>query len=658
MKVHYIDKTTNQSEANMEILKGQIQDADSDQLASLIEHLESEWCLNQIGDTHLPFKIGFDQFCRKNELDENGVPTSIDVGRVSSQYKRQVEMLGQMYHRAFALNISDTSSCDINGNEFTYASRVNRLIRVASASVRIVMSYTRIQQYVNNPTSMPENAECDPALFDASTIAIDELSPYQQLILVVLNETYNNNIRRYKGQCCKEIEIADGGRKYRTKAWKPLMQIAEYVYTIAQKESRFEVWKNLTARGSTARDAIKHLSECNDMQFPEIKKNRHVWSFNNGLFVGKEWNIDTGKYTCRFYPYDSTEFACLDPTIVSSKYFEKYFPNYDHIENWWDIPTPHFQSIMDYQGFEPEVAKWLYVMGGKMCFDVGDIDSWQVIPFLKGIARSGKSTIITKVFKKFYDSDDVRTLSNNIERKFGLSSIYDGFMFIAPEVKGDLCLEQAEFQSLVSGEDVSIAQKYEKAKSVEWKTPGILGGNEVPNWKDNSGSILRRLLPWNFGKQVMNADPHLDDKLDAELPAILLKCVKGYLDYAQKYSNQDIWNVVPKYFKNVQEQVAMVTSSLQHFLASGNLSFGSELFLPHSHFMHAFNDHCTQNNLGKPKFNPDFYAGPFSARGIEVKVMTRTYMGQMFVNKEFIIGVDIASRETSNTVPAVGVQDI
>ena len=134
--------------------------------------------------------------------------------------------------------------------------------------------------------------------------------------------------------------------------------------------------------------------------------------------------------------------------------------------------------------------------------------------FLKGIAGSGKSTLITKVFKKFYDSEDVRTLSNNIERKFGLSSLYDGFMFIAPEVKGDLCLEQAEFQSLVSGEDVSIAQKYEKAKSVEWKTPGILGGNEVPNWKDNSGSVLRRLLAFNFGKQVKDADPHLDVKLD------------------------------------------------------------------------------------------------------------------------------------------------
>jgi hypothetical protein len=283
----------------------------------------------------------------------------------------------------------------------------------------------------------------------------------------------------------------------------------------------------------------------------------------------------------------------------------------------------------------------MYVMGGKMCFDVGDIDSWQIIPFLKGIAGSGKSTLITKVFKKFYDSEDVRTLSNNIERKFGLSSLYDGFMFIAPEVKGDLCLEQAEFQSLVSGEDVSIAQKYEKAKSVEWKTPGILGGNEVPNWKDNSGSVLRRLLAFNFGKQVKDADPHLDDKLDVELPAILLKCVKAYLDFAQKYSDQNIWNVVPKYFKGVQTQVAMVTNSLQNFLASEKVRYGSDLCVPQKIFTQIFNQHCQENNLGRFKFNPDFYAGPFSSRDLSVSTEARTYKGRAYPPQPMIMGIDV-----------------
>jgi hypothetical protein len=282
-------------------------------------------------------------------------------------------------------------------------------------------------------------------------------------------------------------------------------------------------------------------------------------------------------------------------------------------------------------------------MGGRLCFDVGDMDGWQVIPFLKGIARSGKSTLITKVFAHFYDVDDVRTLSNNVEKKFGLASIYDAFVFISPEIKGDISLEQAEFQSIVSGEQVSCAIKHEKAKTMEWKVPGILGGNEVPSYKDNSGSVLRRMLTWNFGKQVKDADPTLDKKLESEIPIILQKCIRAYLEYAQKYTNKDIWNIVPKYFKDVQRQVATVSSTLENFLQSSYIKYGSDLFCPQKEFIKKFNEHCTANNLGKPKFNQDFYAGPFSQRDIEVRQHSASYCGVPFSMQPFIFGLDIVN---------------
>jgi phage/plasmid-associated DNA primase len=284
-------------------------------------------------------------------------------------------------------------------------------------------------------------------------------------------------------------------------------------------------------------------------------------------------------------------------------------------------------------------------MGGRLCFDIGELDTWQVIPFFKGIARSGKSTLITKVFKKFYENEDVKTLSNNIEKKFGLSSIYDSFMFIAPEVKGDLALEQAEFQSIVSGEDVSIAVKNKQALSIEWKTPGVLGGNEVPNWKDNSGSVLRRILPWNFSRQVLEADPQLDGKLEQELPVILFKCVKAYIDYSNKYRDKDIWNVVPEYFKTIQKQVAMVASSLIHFLESTNVEFGKEEYVPQNLFVAAFNTHCRANNLGQHKFHQDFYAGPFSSYKIEVRNESVSYRGRQYPLQPVIFGLDLVDEQ-------------
>ena len=634
----YISENADQNESRLELLKSQVHTLSVDDAINLLTDLENEWQLGKRNDASIPFKIGFEQFFRPDEIDEKGFPKTIDIERVAAQHKRQLGLLGELYHRTVAVGAFDDDSFDINKTEVKVSARINRLIDMADDAYETVFRYTRQYERINHPTFTPISPESDHSLFRCSTMDLEDTSQYQQLLLALLNETYVNNIRRYKGQCCKQIMTID---QHYTKAWKPIMPVSDFVYTIAQKETRFLVWKNLTARASSARDAIKHLSDCKDMQFPEIVKNRSVWSFKNGLFVGKIMDAKTGKYTCRFYPYDSKEFMCLDPLIVSAKFFDTQFDDFSHMDNWYDIPTPNFQQVLDYQKFEPEVCKWMYVMGGRLCFDVGDMDGWQIIPFLKGIARSGKSTLITKVFKKFYENEDARTLSNNIERKFGLSSIYDGFMFIAPEVKGDLCLEQAEFQSLVSGEDVAIAVKHEKARSVEWKTPGILGGNEVPNWRDNSGSVLRRLLPWNFAKQVKDADPQLDEKLDAELPIILLKCVRAYLEYSQKYANKDIWNVVPEYFKQVQTQVAMVTNTLQNFLASEKVRYAEDAFVPQKIFIQVFNQHCQENNLGKVKFNPDFYAGPFSTRDIEVRSAAITYKGRAYAIQPVVYGVDV-----------------
>ena len=94
MEVHYINQDSDQNESRLEILKNQIQSLDSENLLALIAQLEGQWCLDCRGDTHVPFKIGFEQFFRQDELDENRMPNRIDIERVSAQNLRQQRMLG------------------------------------------------------------------------------------------------------------------------------------------------------------------------------------------------------------------------------------------------------------------------------------------------------------------------------------------------------------------------------------------------------------------------------------------------------------------------------------------------------------------------------------------------------------------------------------
>lgn len=639
MDTHFINGDANPEETNAIMWTNHIQSLNHEQLMNLLTQLEDMWDIQRRNDEAVSFQLGFKNFFSMHELvPESGLPRdSVDIECISAKYKRMNLQLGQLFHRADTLKILDLE----DGDDMKVSMRINRLIDQVDDAWQIVFRHTRIYERINKPTYIPINPESDPSIFRCSTISnIEELSPYQQAILSILKKLYQSNIKRYKGHCCKQIRTEDG---HDTRAWKQEQRIQDYVYGVAQKETEFELWKNLSCRGSAYSDVIRHLSNCNDMQFPEIKKNRHVWSFKNGIFVGKVWSATTGLYETAFYDYDSKEFKNLDQAVVSCKYFDAEFDDYTTTEKWEDIPTPYFQSILDYQKFDAEVSKWMYIMGGRLCFNVGEMDGWQIIPFLKGIARSGKSTLITKVFAHFYDVDDVRTLSNNVEKKFGLSSIYDAFMFISPEIKGDVSLEQAEFQSIVSGEQVSVAVKHEKAKTMVWETPGILGGNEVPDWKDNSGSVLRRILTWNFGKQVKDADPTLEKKLETEIPIILQKCIRAYLEYAQRYANKDIWNIVPQYFKTVQKQVATVSSTLENFLQSPNIRYGEGLSCPQKVFVEKFNEHCSANNLGRPRFNQDFYAGPFSQREIEVRVHTSIYNGAPFNRQPFIFGLDIVN---------------
>lgn len=640
-KVKVLDKdvtSKKKDEIRNEVFKSSVQQMSTEDLQAFLSENEQRLNIHCRGDKLTALTNCFRIYFTPDEMDENGFPKVVDLEKVTEIHRRIQTSYVELLQHCRRENISDVSGPDVNGDELRVIDRVNRLLQFQSDAFDQLLLYDRQMNRINNPMIVNEDMSRNmcSTMYDDS-----DVTPYQELLLFLLNKTDKMAMKRYKGYCCQQV-ITEG-QGYKTRAWKNVMPISEFVYIHTQKETKFDMWKNLTKGGAVVRDTIKHLSDCIDVQFPTVIKDRHVWSFRNGLFVGKEWDASNESFRCSFYPYESDDFQRLDPTTTACKYFDQEFPA-DHVESdWRDIPTPNMHTIMEYQRFPTEVCEWLYVFVGRLMFDVGEMDQWQVIPFLKGIARSGKSTIITKICKKFYDPDDVRTLSNNIERKFGLSSIYDGFLFISPEVKGDLCLEQAEFQSLVSGEDISIARKNEKAISISWKTPGILAGNEVPGWKDNSGSVLRRILPWDFSRQVQDADPKLEEKLHEEIPAIMLKCCKAYLEFARKYSDKDIWTVLPEYFKTIQNQVAMVTNSLHHFLSSEKVRFAPDAMCPQRLFISTFNAHCIENNLGKFKVNPDFCAGPFSARDLTVKSFTGLYNGQPVKNQQFIFGVDIVS---------------
>ena len=430
---------------------------------------------------------------------------------------------------------------------------------------------------------------------------------FQKLLLYLMYQAYHRQYRKCEDNCYRRVFTHEG---YNTHAWEKYCTIKEFIYDMTNKEFNFDMWSHLTRAKGNLDAAASYLATCRDPQFPFLEKRRDMFAFRNGIYLAREH---------RFVQYRGQErlpehwVACkyfdleCDPETVplSSGTPSKY-------EDWYDIPTPHMQQIMDCQEFPEEACRWLYAFVGRLIYPLNDLDQWQVIPFLQGQAGTGKSTILMNVCKNMFDSVDVGVLSNNIEKKFGLSAFVDKFVFIAPEVRNDLGLDQAEFQSMVSGEEMSIAKKNLIAEQVRWRVPGILAGNQIPNWSDSAGSIARRIIIWEFVRKPDITDTRLGERLAREMSAIIVKCNRAYHAAVATVAADNVSKHLPEYFKETDALLVEEVDSLRNFLNCGALKFGEDSYMPYRDFLRLYNSHCKEIGFRYEKLNKSSYTAPFA----------------------------------------------
>jgi len=495
------------------------------------------------------------------------------------------------------------------------------------------------QEYVND--------ESNVGLYRFVPMDYSDMTPYQKLLIFLLEQLYRKGYRRYNGECYKQVFTKDG---FDTHSWKPAMSIKAFIHSLTDNMNvNPEMWKNQTQSKSNVPAAAEYLADYIGGEFEDIVRDRHVFSFNNGIYIIKKYDEENDTYYDEWIPYEGPGSKSVGASVVACKYFNDEFHHRPDLE-WFDIIVkfcPNFKGIMDYQEWPEPVQRWMCIMIGRNMYDLGELEEWQVLAYLLGLAGSGKSTILVKVVKQIYEPCDVGVLSNNIEKKFGLSALSKKFMFVGPEIKGNLAMEQSEFQSLISGEDIQVAEKHKTAKSIVWSVPGMLAGNEVPSYTDNAGSISRRLMVFKFDKKVQKGDTRLGKKLLKEITYIMQACNRGYQEAVNTHCETDIWNVVPLYFKKTKDSMAENTNALMNFLNSDKVVINSKAYVRERTFTSAFNEHCRDNHLGSHKWSSDYYLGPFETHKVTVckkkKLRYPNKPGGRSYQGTFIMGLDIIS---------------
>lgn len=618
----------------MPILRDPSHQLTDEQLFQGFDELKAFW-LDRLNTTDSAEQLAYDSL-GLNTLEY------MDQEELCEQYERNIAPAMALYYRMCEHNLVDPEMHDSQMSEaFT------RILLSIKGVFEVVESVQRLRVATNIEYSI--GTSCFPLDMMSMRPGGSEKSKKALMSLVsyMLRCAFQDGYRKFGDTLYREIvrenrfdpqgnplDDDEQGQMVKTHAWEPIMTIQEYVYARVTKERDAHQWENLLSTGSMAKNVAEYLERGFDFELPRLKTDRRVFSFLNGIYNASNdtfWlyssNIPSNVTACKFFELQFKTFRTLHD-------FGEGVDESLDIDDWYNIPTPNFQKILEYQQLPPEVIEWFYVFMGRLMYDVHTLDNWQVCPFVHGLAGTGKSTLAT-VILSMYPKENIGILSNNIEKTFGLSALADKFVFLCYELKRDFNLDQGEFQSMVTGEELTIAVKRQTARTVRWKSHGFLIGNEFPlTWTDNSGSISRRVPVMDFKVPVEAEEGDLDEKLKQEMAAILLKCNLAYLDRSTRYGKMGIWDVLPDYFKETKKSMRSETHRLYEFLHKQLGTYQLEITQSPDDYIELEDFKCDYygwiGQRGRDKFNEDYYSVPFREFGLRtVKAAKRTFNGTM-----------------------------
>ena len=541
------------SQAEHAELSTQILDMSQDEVVELFETMAAKWKLDDVPETI----SGVVQLCRDNfsmpETLEQDLSGTFGLEMVNQKIKRcEFEILG-LYGKMREFDLLEE-----------YGVRIRKIVEALFYARRFCISLLKCRVSFDENINIPE--ELEGQMLDSLGIRFrwieTELNDFQELILYMLDSLHEKRYRR-QGDSVYEEVIVDGKRTF---AWSRVFPIKEFVYRNAQKELNFDAFCKLTTSGRTVASICDYLENCHEpIQFPALEKNRTIFSFRDGIYIAE---------SDKFYTYDDAA-VFVDTHTVSCNYFDVPLDLHANDLQGEDIETPILDGLFSYQGYQEDAILWFLCLVGRMIYPLNTHDGWQICMYLLGLAGTGKSTIINSVIGKIYDPVDTGVISNNVERQFGLSGIYDKNIWISGEIKRDFNLDQTEFQQMCSGENMTVAIKNKTPFSMKWSAPGALAGNELFNFNDNAGSIQRRIVLFRFENRVVSMDSDLDKKLYGELPKILVKANKIYRRYAEKHGHQSLYEsgVLPQIFHDVRTMTMSSLSMIDSFMASEYASF-------------------------------------------------------------------------------------
>jgi hypothetical protein len=444
----------------------------------------------------------------------------------------------------------------------TYLDRVDRLSKLtiqAGNVVRLSLSYgTEHKPEIMD--HMPDNPE-------------RELGPQQKLLNFLFQRAGDQRMRRKNSALYRPRLLLNGTH---SGFYEYDSEIQDFMFrTVSPARLYPEQYDALTNKPSTPQQMVSLLTGLPDSRCPFLEKNRTSFSFANGVFNAVDGTFET--YDVRSHTAKST-----------ANFFDANITEEMLSVNPMNIETPHFDKILRDQEFDDHARRWMYILCGRLLHEVGALDDWQVTLYIRGVAGSGKSSIL-KTMGMMYEAGDVGYMMSDGQTTFSDEHLYDRFIVMAMDLDKTTTFSATRINSMISGEKVSVNRKFKTALNETWRPPLILASNAQPPWPDVAGNLMRRLPILTFNHPVRQSDPHLFDKLKSEVPILLVKIARAYLDGVREYGSRSLWEegILPAMCHDAKRQYLITSNPLAAFLASDQIVFQEHMETDTSEFRRA-----------------------------------------------------------------------
>ena len=204
------------------------------------------------------------------DLDESGPVQLSDITDATARVGDVLRRIEGAFER-----VRDTADEPWDDME---ALQLRDAIDVALQRVHLCKTLLSVEAVLTSTAPVPQSLRSDTGAQQST-----KKTPFQRTLLYVLDRLEFHRYRRVDDLCYREVYTEDGVASH---AYEEVCSIMEFVQKACSKDNAPEQWDDLFAsKCSIGDDIVKQLQRGVDHEFPELKPNRYLFSFRNGLYA-------------------------------------------------------------------------------------------------------------------------------------------------------------------------------------------------------------------------------------------------------------------------------------------------------------------------------------------------------------------------------------